>query len=190
MKTSSSITTRRICLARRGEVGQQVQAQASQRICSLIQPLNVYQKARCVAFYQAINGEIDLSALLLHAQSLQKQCCIPRLNPDKTLSFYALTRTTRYSKNAFNIDEPLVDGSPLVLLAHIDLAIVPVVAFDQHGTRLGHGQGYYDRTFAKDKPNCIMGVAYAFQYQMDILRQPWDVPLNAMVTENGVQWWP
>lgn len=77
----------------------------------------------------------------------------------------------------------------------LDVVITPLVAFDAQGHRLGMGGGYYDRTFAcrkngarkKSGTPLLIGWAYAFQ-QVDALpTQPWDVPLDGVVTENGVQ---
>ena len=162
---------------------------AATRIIHLIKNLSVYQNASCIAFYDAINGEINLRELVLDAQQQQKKCYMPRMNANQTLSFLPISSDTPSQRNQFNINEPLGPDDLALSPEHFDLIILPVVAFDQHGTRLGHGHGYYDRTLAEHQPRCIMGVAYAFQQQDFIPRQAWDVPLHVIMTENGEQWW-
>jgi 5-formyltetrahydrofolate cyclo-ligase len=70
-----------------------------------------------------------------------------------------------------------------------DLLLVPVVGFDRHGTRLGQGAGYYDRTLLKlraDRAITAIGVGYAVQELSDIPTGPYDQPLDAILTEAGL----
>ncbi len=74
-------------------------------------------------------------------------------------------------------DMPLAPGTAAV-------ALVPVVAWDEHGTRLGRGGGFYDRIFADPTPAIVrVGLAYEFQRWPDLPRDPWDVPLQYVITE-------
>jgi 5-formyltetrahydrofolate cyclo-ligase len=75
---------------------------------------------------------------------------------------------------------PLVPGTAAV-------AILPLVAWDEHGTRLGRGGGFYDRVFADGRADIVrVGLAYEFQYWPDLPRDPWDVPLHYVITEQRV----
>ena len=71
----------------------------------------------------------------------------------------------------------------------LDIVFVPLVAFDLNGFRIGMGSGYYDRTFEKKlaikdpKYPVLIGLAYEFQKQECLNHQPWDVPLDMVVTE-------
>ena len=71
----------------------------------------------------------------------------------------------------------------------LDMIFVPLVAFDLNGFRIGMGSGYYDRTFEKKleikdmKSPVLIGLAYEFQKQECLNHQPWDVPLDMVVTE-------
>ena len=77
----------------------------------------------------------------------------------------------------------------------VDLLLLPLVAFDSAGTRLGMGGGFYDRSFAflrdpayQGKRPYLLGLAYTFQKTPDLLlRELWDVPLNAVATETALQ---
>jgi len=72
--------------------------------------------------------------------------------------------------------------------------LVPLVAFDDAGNRLGMGAGYYDRSFAfrraAPSPPLLVGVGYEFQRVPALAAQPWDVPLDAVLTERGLQRFP
>ena len=75
----------------------------------------------------------------------------------------------------------------------LDLVLVPLVAFDSTGTRLGMGGGFYDRSFAFPRGANEMGrrphplgLGYEFQAVAELVRQPWDVPLDAVVTERAL----
>jgi len=68
-----------------------------------------------------------------------------------------------------------------------DVILMPLLGFDKHGTRLGYGGGYYDRTLTRlSKKPKLVGFAFALQEFDHIPRDSHDVPLDAVVTENGV----
>jgi 5-formyltetrahydrofolate cyclo-ligase len=90
---------------------------------------------------------------------------------------------------AYGIREPAPDW-PLVEPAAVDLVVVPGVAFDRHGTRLGYGGGYYDRMLptirAGNPAAALVGLAYGFQVVADLPGDPHDVPVDAIATEAGL----
>ncbi|MDF1826785.1 MAG: 5-formyltetrahydrofolate cyclo-ligase [Legionellaceae bacterium] len=164
-------------------------AKASQALCARLQTLPVYQQARHIALYQAIDGEIDLHPLWTLAERAGKTCYMPVMNTQtKTLIFVPTTQTSPQQTNAFNITEPEALATKAIELDKLDLMLMPLVAFDGHGTRLGRGAGYYDRTLEHKKPPCLLGVAYEFQHHDFLPPEPWDVPLNGVVTEKTIHW--
>ena len=179
---------RRACLQTRRALSPLTQHAASQRVCEQILALDVYQHATHVAFYDAIQGEIDLTFLWRHASQTGKSCYMPKLENNHMLSFLPSTPDTPTRINHFHLKEPDVDQTQARPLHAIDLLLLPLVAFDDHGTRLGRGAGYYDRTLANQQPACLLGVAYAFQHQRFIQSDPWDIPLTGIVTELEVHW--
>ncbi|MBQ90123.1 MAG: 5-formyltetrahydrofolate cyclo-ligase, partial [Acidimicrobiaceae bacterium] len=72
----------------------------------------------------------------------------------------------------------------------LDLIVVPLVAVDRHGNRVGHGAGFYDRTFAaradRPPPPVLLGVCHGFQVVEALSAQPWDVPVDLVVTDAGI----
>ena len=168
-----------------------VRTAASQALSARIQTLLPYQHATRIAMYQAIDGEIDLHPLWVLAENAGKTCYMPVMNAKtKTLLFLPTTLKTPQKINHYNITEPHVPHADAAPLDTLDLMLMPLVAFDSHGTRLGRGSGYYDRTLAQTKPRCFLGVAYEFQHCSFLPPEPWDIPLDGVVTEKTLYWSP
>ena len=147
------------------------------------------RRARRVAIYLAVDGEADPAAIAAQALARGQWIYAPVLHGD-TLRFARLTRDTPLHENRFGILEP----APACRIdpRHLDVVLTPLVAFDDSGTRIGMGGGYYDRCFsflgARNRwlrPKLI-GVGYEFQRLAAIRRRSWDVPLWAAVTERGL----
>jgi 5-formyltetrahydrofolate cyclo-ligase len=181
-------TIRRNCQQLRKTLPHATQQAAARKICDLILALDRYHQATQLALYHAVNGEIDLSFLWDSAVSEGKICCMPALD-NQSLVFLPATPTTPSTLNRLNIPEPNIPLALAIPPARIDLMLIPLVAFDDRGTRLGQGGGFYDRALAQERPPCLLGVAYDFQRQPFIPAEAWDIPLTGVVTERGVQWY-
>lgn len=150
-----------------------------------------FHTARRLAAYLPMRGEADPQLLIEAAWQLGKQVFLPCLR-ETHLVFREYGPQTLLAPNALGIPEPQNSGI-LVSPRQLDLVIAPLVAFDAHGNRLGMGGGFYDRTFAFHrhyrrwrKPR-LLGLAYEFQRHDELQREPWDVPLAAVLTERGIQ---
>ena len=132
--------------------------------------------------------EVQMRTLMLRAWSANKRIFLPRVTRIGKLQFRELRPNEPLRRNSIGILEP-VNGvaSPLVQL---DLVIVPLVAFDAGGNRIGMGGGYYDRTFANYSKRQryatprLIGVAFACQELEQIDASPWDIPLFRVFTES------
>ncbi|KTD13318.1 5-formyltetrahydrofolate cyclo-ligase [Legionella jamestowniensis] len=164
------------------------QQTASNQVCSRIRSMKYYRYAKRIALYKPVGGEISLKTLWDSAPLQGKFCYYPVLNNDKTLSFLPATPATTFVNNKYGIPEPDVDRKTAIPVQELDIIFMPLVAFDEKGTRLGMGAGYYDRTLANENPPLLIGVAYEFQHQLHIEAQPWDVPLTAIVTPRAIYW--
>lgn len=163
---------------------------ASNQVCTRIRSLEQYRHAQRIAFYFAVHGEIDLDELWRSACAQGKLCYFPIINEDSlTLSFLPATPETLFKKNRYGINEPDVSHSLAIPLEELDLVLVSVVAFDVRCIRIGMGAGYYDRTFNGEKHCPLFGVAYQFQRVDYIEPEPWDIPLNAVITQYAVYWY-
>lgn len=162
------------------------QRSMSDRICARIRSLDVYRYAKKIALYHAMKGEVDLMPLWKTAPLHGKYCYFPALEENKSLLFLPATPVTEFTENRFGIEEPLVDHKLAIPTNDLEIIFLPLVAFDEYGTRLGMGSGYYDRTLENCPRPLLIGVAYEFQRQSYIQPQPWDIPLSIIVTETNV----
>lgn len=145
--------------------------------------------AQHIGFYLAANGEADPALLMEQALARNANCYLPRLE-GRHMHFHRFNTGDVLLTNRFGINEPAVTR-PAIETCNLDLVLVPLVAFDADGNRLGMGGGFYDRTFAfrleagnAQQPQ-LVGVAYGFQEVATLKRQPWDVPLDGVLTESG-----
>jgi len=176
-------------LSIRAAIDDATQKVASDTICQHIQTLNAYQTAQHIGFYHAVGKEVCLKPLQLNAELEHKHTYLPVIQPQGTLLFIKYQNQDPLVQNLFCIQEPIAAHQKPFPMEELDLLLVPLVAFDNHGTRLGRGKAYYDKTLLIAKPKKLIGVAYACQSYPDILpRNEWDIPLDAIVTENAVQW--
>lgn len=161
---------------------------ASNKVCKHIRTLDKYRNAKRIALYQAIGGEISLANLWDSAPLQGKFCYFPVLDIDSLL-FLPATPTTSFKLNRYGIKEPDVDRSLALAPELLDVIFMPLVVFDNFGTRIGMGAGYYDRTLEKINHPCLIGIAYEFQHYPYIEPQKWDIPMTAVITPRQVQWY-
>jgi 5-formyltetrahydrofolate cyclo-ligase len=151
-------------------------------------------KARvCGAYFsRADDGELDTCPLLARLWAAGKTVGCPVIGADGVMDLYRVEPATPLTANRFGIPEPRTRGKGAV--RHINprtlsVLFVPLVAFDDHGSRLGMGAGYYDRYLGGIPTSLrplVVGLAHEVQRSTTQLpRQPWDVPLDAVVTESG-----
>lgn len=165
--------------------------QASAQACQHIINTELWQRSQRIAFYMAQVGEADPQSLMQHAFAQNKTCYLPALasNDLKHLVMVRYQLGDQLPENLYGIPEPIQDINAIISPAELDLAIVPLVAFDNTGTRFGMGVGYYDRTFAflnqPSRPHHpqLIGLAHSFQQQLTLQREDWDVPLDMIATE-------
>lgn len=181
-------TIRQSCQLVRKKLSFDYQRKVSAMVCDNIRKLEEYRYAKRIALYQSVNGEIDLGNLWRSAPLQGKYCYFPTLNEDNTLCFLPATPASTFQTNRFGIDEPHIDRELALAPDQLDLILTPLLAFDQKGTRVGMGAGYYDRTLASCRPKILAGVAYEFQRQSFIETQAWDVPLDMVITESNIYW--
>ncbi len=192
--TLSLPTLRKQLKKRRAALSIVEQSRCSERAIWQLQRSALFRSARNIALYLPVRGEINPSQLPRHGRHGQK-FYLPVLPPYQPngLIFMRWTPETRFRYNRFHIPEPHIHYRYLKSARYMDLVIMPLVAFDNQGHRLGMGGGFYDRSFAfkngswQRKRPVLMGIAYQFQQVDTLPRQPWDVPLDAVVTETRIK---
>ena len=183
---------RRELRARRRALGRAECDAAARGLASALVRHPAFMRAGRFAAYLANDGEIDPSWLVQRAWTSGRKVYLPVLveRPRPTLRFAPYDSETRFNRNRFGIPEPDVPRRTLLPARALDLLLLPLVAFDAHGNRLGMGGGYFDRTLAYQhgrrwvRPR-LLGVGYAFQQVPRLATAAWDVPLHGIVTERG-----
>jgi len=161
------------------------QAAAAMAVLARLSRVPILDDAAIVAGYRAIRGEIDVDAVLSLLAERGATVTLPRVDGDH-LEFVPWDPEAESATGSFGIAEP-VGGVPLPF-AHHRVVLTPLVAFDRTGQRLGQGGGFYDRAMAGagDQRPVMIGVAHAFQEVGRVPSEPWDQPLDAVVTEEEV----
>ena len=172
------------------------QQQASSALTMHLAASPLFQNSKNIAFYLPNEGEADITPLITLAWAYHKQCYLPvlGLRNSRKMWFAPYKPETTLINNRFGIPEPQHKQSDRLFKAQsLDLILMPLVAFDLNGNRLGMGGGYYDRTLqfllhrSKWKKPRLIGTAYAFQKVSEMEKQAWDVPLHGITTENGLK---
>ena len=152
----------------------------------------VWKDARRVALYVAVKGEIDTSALMLSAWREGKKVLLPLCSREKKgeMRFVPCAGPESLVPGQFGIPEPVSPREEQGETPVPDLIIVPGVAFTQNGSRLGQGGGYYDRLLgtAPYAGSFRLGFAYGFQIVGRLPEEAWDLPVQALATEEGILW--
>jgi len=180
--------------ARRRALPTSVRRAAAERLATQLLPLPELRRAGRIAFYLAADGEIDPWPAARRLLDAGRRCYLPVLceRPVPRLRFSCYRVGTALKRNRFGIGEPVGPAGRAAQASRLDLLLVPLVAFDGAGNRLGMGGGYFDRTLAylrqqRDwrRPR-LVGVGYAFQQVAALPVCAWDVPLDLVVTDEGV----
>jgi 5-formyltetrahydrofolate cyclo-ligase len=142
---------------------------------------------RRVALYAAIRGEVGTDRIRDGYLAGGSVLYYPRVAPDGNLWFYPHREGDRWESGRFGVREPRVESGTAGTRNGFDLVIVPGMAFDFAGRRLGKGYGYYDRFLAGLAGGAeTVGLAFSWQLVPEVPMEPWDVPVDAVVTDEGV----
>lgn len=188
---------RRLMRAHRRSLTPQQQDWAAEQLARRIFTLPAFVRSRHIALYWPNDGEISPLPLAERAWRCGKECYLPVLHPfeGRLLWFVHWRPDTPLYVNRFGIPEPRPHDHPRLAARHLNLVLLPLVAFDRAGGRLGMGGGFYDRTFAFKQEATqrgqwvgptLVGLAHACQEATQVMREPWDIPLDAVVTDQGI----
>jgi len=135
-----------------------------------------------VSSYVPIGSEADPSPLARAAVEAGCVLALPHVTVrSEPMRFLAWETEAALEAGPFGLSQPASDAAELLP----DIILTPLVAFDAGLNRLGHGAGYYDRAFARFPNAWRVGVAWSVQQVAHLPVEPWDVPLHAVVTEQG-----
>ena len=179
---------RRELLARRDALPEAELERISDALTEALASLPEFAAARSVLATMAIGSEWSTRALLDFARESGKAVVLPRLTPPpRRLELHRVDDLDRHLiPGVWQIPEPDPDRCPRATLDEVDFAVVPALAVDRDGYRLGYGAGYFDRLLAGRgaRPYCVTALPAAFVVD-DLPHEPHDVAVDLVVCESG-----
>lgn len=162
-------------------------ADLSAKVCAVLNDAMHGQHGAVVASYSAIGSEVDLTAF--HAGVTSHALCLPVVQDgSRILAFHPYTAGMAMTGGMLNTHQPEALARPVMP----SVVLLPVLAFDTSGGRLGQGGGYYDATLqalcAQGQKPTLIGVAFAFQEVAAVPRERHDVLLDAIATQDGIRY--
>ncbi|MEW5788765.1 MAG: 5-formyltetrahydrofolate cyclo-ligase [Pseudomonadota bacterium] len=190
---SDKAALRRALRARRARVSPLQRRHSARRLVRLALGLRLLSRRRRIGFYVATKNEIDVGLMLAQARAMGADCYLPVVPARglRKLWFVRLGNRDVWMKNRYGIPEYRHPPARRVRAYQLDLLFLPLLGFDEWGSRIGMGGGYYDASLARLGQRCcwrqprLIGVAFANQQVDRIPRDPWDVPLAGVLTERG-----
>ena len=175
---------RREFLAARLRLSKHQVDKKSELISNVLFQLPCYRLAKRIALYFPIRNEVDTYRIFKNATESGKKVYYPRI--DKFfLIFHEVDSIESLKSGNLGIPEPN-ENSPAISTEDLDLLIVPGLAFNPAGGRIGYGKGYYDRSMKQINREKRIALAYSFQIQDSIPVSGFDIDMGHLITELGI----
>ena len=162
---------------------------ASKKILEKLTELQEYKKAKTILLYHPIQNEPDTTPLLSNAKSptnkaSKKTFALIRIcGKTNRIHLHKIENLNDLKTGKFNIKEPHTHH-PVIAKRNIDIAIIPGIAFDKNGNRIGYGKGYFDRLLKGLSTKCIkIALAYDFQILDNVPAEKHDQKVDFILTE-------
>jgi 5-formyltetrahydrofolate cyclo-ligase len=176
-------------LAERDALAPASRQQLSAAITRRLEALSVVHEAKTVLAYASFGSEYDTSELLRNLLERRAILVLPKIDKaQRKLQLFEVRDLDQDTKpGVWGIREPSVARCRPAIAGEIQLVVVPGVAFDRGGNRLGYGGGYYDRLLASFAHTpALLAPAFALQVVEEVAHEENDVPVHAIVTESEV----
>jgi 5-formyltetrahydrofolate cyclo-ligase len=183
------VEMRRRILSQRRKLPSTLRLIHDRKINHQLQLAMLEMKITSLSAFWPFDGEPDIRPTLSTLESCDVGIALPVLQRKKpgTIAMHRWQAKSRMVENHFKILEPVFE--PVIDISSLDLLLIPLVAWDRKGHRLGMGAGYYDRLLAPlpatGGPRLI-GVAYGVQETNEVPVEDFDVPLHGMIYEEGL----
>lgn len=164
------------------------QMQAAISLCYQFRSSPLFFSSKRIGLYLANDGEIDPGLLAQSLYEMNRRLTLPIIDPMgvNRLQFAIYKKDTKLFVNRFGIAEP--SHQRVIAPISLDIVLLPLVAFDESGNRLGMGGGFYDRTFSFKRTSRtlgpkLIGLAHECQKAEKLQTESWDIPLDAVLTD-------
>lgn len=182
---SEKTAQRAIALTLREALSPEERSAFSTAICRYLAALPALQKAKAILSYMATTQEADLSAFHAWALAQGKALAFPVSGPDGRMEGYIPHGPESWERGRYGIWAPIPERSERILPERLDAVILPCVAFDGQGRRLGHGGGYYDRYLPQCPQAKRILAAFEAQRLEAVTVDAHDQAAHVVVTERG-----
>lgn len=143
----------------------------------------VFEAAHSVGFYASIQNEVDTHRLIEYALKRDKRVSVPVTQAQGIMDFQQILSLDALQPVRFGLLEPVRNLEQVIAPQDLDVVMVPGVAFDRQGNRLGFGSGFYDRYLAHCSATRV-GLTYGFQVVDRLPADAHDIQMDWLVTEN------
>lgn len=181
--------------AARKRLSPSAQKHASQKVFAQLKRAYLLRPGYRIALYLGNDGELDPRHFISQLRSLNLEIYLPVLHPLKTghllFARYQPSTSQKMIKNRYGIEEPSLKHTAYRTARGLHVILMPLVAFDEQGNRLGMGGGYYDRTLAFKRMQRTLrprlyGLAHALQKVEKLPTAAWDITLNGIITDRQI----
>lgn len=186
---------RKTCREKRNQLNPEQQFHHAKKASHLLLRSNWLQRPKRIAVYFAQDGELNTDLLIDALWERNHQVFLPVLKTlrGRHMAFAEYTPQSELVPNRFGILEPQAQNQYHLTGQQLDLVLMPLTCFDLQGNRIGMGGGFYDRTFqfkrwqshSRSRPKLI-GWAHQCQQVEPLNPEPWDIPLDGLVTEKKI----
>lgn len=185
MNAGGKVELRKRLKAERARLSAEQAALSSEQVSRHILACDAYRKAHCIMGYLAFGKELSVDAVLLAALAEGKTVVVPLVTSATEMTPVVLQNMHDFELDRYGI-RSVRQPAEQIAPQDIDLVLVPGVAFDREGGRLGMGAGYYDRFLPQAENALLMGIAYDAFIQPNLPRDEFDVLVQLLASESGI----
>jgi 5-formyltetrahydrofolate cyclo-ligase len=183
---------RKYILSRRDSIREEIRKDKDREIKERLLALSEFKASHKILLYASFRSEVDTFDLLKYCVAHGKVVVLPKVDKqDNELKLYEIKDTGELISGYLGISEPDVPEDRLMNVEHMDLILVPGVAFDEKCNRLGYGKGFYDKLLSGvrgqgSRVKGLIAMAYEEQIVEALLSEPHDIKMDKIITDKRI----
>ena len=179
---------RKEILKKRDDIPQKIKKEKNVLIKKKLFSLHEFINAEVLFFYASFRSEVETHTMIRESLEMAKRVLLPKVQVDgHRIKLYEIQDINELSPGYMGIPEPPFTNAYSISIDEANIIIIPGVAFDYSGNRLGYGGGYYDMLLAqKTKKAPIIALAYEEQLVEKVPSEPHDVKIDMLITDKRV----
>ncbi len=179
---------RRELLQKRDQIPFEIRSVKNTYIKQKLFSLPEFNKAKTILFYASFRSEVDTLKMVEESLQIRKRVVLPKVDEvNHKLILYRIKKLEELRAGFMGIPEPALPKERIINIKDIDLIVVPGVAFDHSGNRLGYGGGYYDILLSNiNKKVTIVALAFEEQILQSIPSESHDIKVDIIITDKRI----